>query len=163
MHRYTINPRHPNKSTTLPHGLNDTSISSTIPANYNQTYQSQSLYQNPQRGGCGSSLNSPLPDSLLAIMNNENQNYYANKKHQQQYDQNITMCQTPDNMATPLNPFSAKVGKALYGLPFLNRSKSSLSYGMANGSDYYSEQPNLYKNTYHSNQNSNKMMKASKI
>ena len=191
LNRYSINNHHQqhgrltNKANTLPHNLNDTSISSTLPGNYNynQTFQSQSFYQQPQRvtsAGGSSSLNSPLPDSLLAIMNNDNQNYYAYKK--QHYDQNITLCDQslpvggesnnkhngPASMATPLNPFSAKVGKALYGLPFLSRSKSSLSFGATNAApsaDYYSDSnPNFYnKQTHRSNQASSKMMKASKI
>ena len=181
--RYSVN-----KANTLPHhafNLNDTSITSTTPGNYNQTFQSQSFYQNPGRGGVtsGNSLNSPLPDSLLAIMNNDNNNnnnYYAYKKyqHQHNYDQNITLCQSPHvtgdvgmgiaGMTTPMNPFSAKVGKALYGLPFVSRSKSSLAYGMNNQvGDQYNDHPNFAKISYSSAQkfanNSNKMMKASKI
>jgi hypothetical protein len=187
MTRYSVN----GKSNTLPHrqafNLNDTTIGSSVPAHYNQTFQSQSFYQNPTRDGVsGNSLNSPLPDSLLAIMNNDNNNnnnnnYYGYKKyqHQHNYDQNITMCQSPHvagdagmgiahGMTTPMNPFSAKVGKALYGLPFVSRSKSSLGYGMANqAADQYSDLPHFAKTSYSSAQkfinNSNKMMKASKI
>ena len=175
--RYSVNGRNQHHNAQ---NLNDTSMSSTLAGNYNQTYQSQSFYQNPARGGGGggTSLNSPLPDSLLAIMNNDTQNnYYGYKKHN--YDHNITLCQSPivagdygyqvgSSMTTPMNPFSAKVGKALYGLPFLSRSKSSLSYGMTNHvADQYSEQPNYSKQSYRATQkytnNSNKMMKASKI
>lgn len=118
---------------------------------------------------------------------------YQYKNHlnafQQQYDQNITMCQTPNsaaNMSTPVNPFSAKVGKALYGLPFVSRSKTSIGanggisnniynsslvndYNPVNGSGavnsaYISTFRNSYRpNNIPNGNNSSKIVKSSKI
>lgn len=85
-------------------------------------------------------------------------------KQQQQYDANITLCPS-----TPANPFSAKVGKALYGLPFINRSKSSLSgadLNMTNGPGVATTFRNASFNQSfrnNNNNNSNKNLKASKI
>lgn len=89
----------------------------------------------------------------------ENQNYVMK---QQQYDANIMLCQNmPGNLSTPNNPFSNKVGKALYGLQFMSRSKTSLNgqetgTNLSNGAGFAS--------TFRNNSfNQPKNLKASKI
>ena len=59
-------------------------------------------------------------DSLLAVIAKE----FGNQQQQQQQ-------QHAHNLTTPLNPFTAnKVGKALYGLPFLSSRSKASSLGM---------------------------------
>ena len=162
-----------NKLNTMPH--NEYNGGRGYNTNNNSSFQSNSFYHQPS-----TSLNSPLSDTLLAIMNNEYNPVQLSKHFQQQYDHNITFGQTPTSkitqqMSTPINPFSAKIGKALYGLPFLSRSKTSLGFGTL---DMSSESQmsfsgtsglinNHNKNTHRNSQSgytsSNKMLKASKI
>ena len=94
--------------------------------------------------------------------NGEHGNYVLK---QQQYDANIMLCQNVQNqgnLSTPNNPFVNKVGKALYGLPFMSRSKTSISgqetaTNMSNGAGFVS----TFRNN--SFNQSNKNLKASKI
>lgn len=92
---------------------------------------------------------------------NEQNNNYMLK--QQQYDANIMLCQNMQgNLSTPNNPFTNKVGKALYGLHFLSKSKTSFSGGqetgtnLTNGAGFAS---NFRNNSF----NQPKNLKASKI
>jgi hypothetical protein len=66
-----------------------------------------------------------ITESVLAVMaqdyslqrqlqNNEGTSYYHS-------------AMSPPALGTPVNPFTSKVGKALYGLPFLSRSKASMN------------------------------------
>jgi hypothetical protein len=177
-------PSHPGATTTS--GANSTlgrndsvayyhaSGNNSGPAQANSSYQSPSPYQQ---------FNSPLADSLLAIMSKEYNAQNASYKQQlnfqyqqQQYDQNITLCQSPTTgspatLTTPSNPFTAKVGKALYGLPFLSRSRTSIGLGTpssAQGNNGASENNGLMASTFRNNgrlnqNSSNKFLKASKI
>jgi hypothetical protein len=126
-----------------------------------------------------SSFSMPVTESMI---------YNTHGNRYQQYDQNILMCQSPNKTAnknklsTPANPFTAKVGKALYGLPFMSRSKSSLSALNEQSTTTSSYESNIvastsngigligsFRQSYRSSSlpnhptNTNKLLKASKI
>ena len=103
-----------------------------------------------------------ITESVLAVMaqdysiqrqlqNNEGTSYYHT-------------AMSPPALATPVNPFTSKVGKALYGLPFLSRSKASM-----NTANYLAS--NALKNQIQGGQTVNqmtvgpasKLLKSSKI
>ncbi|CAF0912561.1 unnamed protein product [Brachionus calyciflorus] len=158
------------------------------PYRFVQVYN-ESQNHNPKEKGLNRSISSLSTGYFVEknFKNQENENVYGNQQQQQQqqqvndhgmnqqgyvvkqqqYDSNIMMCQNAaqnqSSLTTPSNPFTSKVGKALYGLPFLSRSKTSISAGqetvtnMSNGAGFVS----TFRNN--SFNQSNRNLKASKI
>ena len=64
-----------------------------------------------------------ITESVLAVMAQD----YSIQRQLQNNEQAYYHAAMSPALSTPLNPFTSKVGKALYGLPFLSRSKASMN------------------------------------
>ena len=87
------------------------------PALFSQQQQQQQQQQQ---------ATSSITESVLAVMAQDYsiQRQLHSNEGVSYYHPTIT-----PTLSTPANPFTAKVGKALYGLPFLSRSKGSMNTG----------------------------------
>ena len=137
------------------------------PALFNQT-QAANGNLNKSNLNTSQDQTSTITDSVLALMSKD---YIPQKTNQQHGFKNESMYFAHSQLTTPANPFSSKIGKALYGLPFMNRKSGMNNHTFITQGNSSNNTPTgfitpIKGQTFSGNTtsvNNNKLMKSSKI